>query len=258
MELLRHECPACDKLCRRAESLTVHWRTKHEFELGNMAKHLTEMQCLPSECGDYSGTDGGGAAALATAQGGGLSTSDVEAAAKAVCDVAMEQVDVLKFRYFEGDASVQRSKSFAQSVCQVIKPILEKVIEPHVKAGVNVGELIGPIMGALDKINTVKRERAFRRGEDAAASIPPLHAYPRVLGVRRKTTGAATSRRALRKNTVDQAIIYETRLEEVSHQFQTRTRDASPGLELYRMAWRAGLEPKLERATGCEPLAPQP
>lgn len=70
-------------------------------------------------------------------------------------------------------------------------------------------------MNALDVISSTKREATYRRRLREKANLPSLRVYPRVLCDRTTHSAASTSRAAVRKQTKDQAIIWETKLEEV-------------------------------------------
>ena len=199
---MAHACPACNKVCKTWAGVLRHWNIFHHWDLGDIGPHLEESaNAKPSRAG--------------TTAAVGLSDEDVMAASDAVCAAAMDRLDAAKFQYFDRDASGQRAKSVARDAVAAMKPFLVKAIQPHLHEGVEAGELVGPILGALDRINSVKRERTFRQAREKAAGIPPLKVYPRTLGIRPRTTSASTSRRALRTMTADKAEIYETRLEEV-------------------------------------------
>ena len=202
LRMMAHACPACNKVCKSWSGVLRHWEKTHQWDLGDIGPFLEV------------GADGETSRAGTTAAVG-LSDEDVMAASDAICAAAMDRLDAAKFQCFESDASGQRAKSVARDAVAAMKPFLVKAIEPHLHEGVEAGQLIEPIMSALDRISSVKRERAFRQATEKAAGIPPLKVYPRTLGIRPQTTSASTSRRALRTKTTDTAEIWETRLEEV-------------------------------------------
>ena len=183
LRVMAHACPACNKVCKSWSGVLQHWEKIHHWDLGDIGPFLEEGADAAQQRSAIGETSRAGTTAAV-----GLSDDDVMAASDAICAAAMDRLDAAKFQYFESDASGQRAKSVARDAVAAMKPFLVKAIEPHLHEGVEAGQLIEPIMSALDRINSVKRERAFRLATEKATGIPPLKVYPRTLGIRPQTT----------------------------------------------------------------------
>lgn len=212
-----HQCPAenCSVHAKSSFGLQRHWCAKHKQRLGDLYKYtlIAPAQCLRSTSA---------AADASTSRHdhsihdtGAIEAPHMHAIEQTVCSVAIDHIDEMKYRFFDGESTVNRAKQLAIHTLHEIKPLLVNAIRPHIKNGVDLEALISPITNALDVINTRKKEERFRRNLEAEV-MPPLKVHPRVLGSRTHGTSATSSRHAWRKQkVVDEAIIYETRIEEM-------------------------------------------
>ena len=121
-------------------------------------------------------------------QSSGASTST------SVASVAMEHINKMKYRHYETDAQVARAKLMVRDCLRT--------------AGVtcldDMPSVIAPVVAAFDTINSRRREATTRK---ANSPHPPLHAYPRLLGLRSR------GKRKLKLGS--EAYAYDTRWEEV-------------------------------------------
>lgn len=197
------ECPApgCGRVFKSESGLTRHWHAVHDVEFGK----LSDVRCgwQPKSCK--------AACPVTDAETHVPITVDHEEALR----VAMDGIDEMKYQFFQTDAQVQRAKDLVSKVIRALKPSITQAIAPYIDDEVQVEDLIDPILDVVDKIKTPKLEALKRRMYEQMRQLPRLQVYPRKLCNRKGLTSAATSRAALRKGRDDEAIVWETKIEEV-------------------------------------------
>ena len=175
-----HSCPAplCGKQCKRLEGLEQHWSARHLTALGRLSDYVNSV----NRSSDATVGDQGGQAQCADCEAEATSATGATADAQTVtdmqaeiCRAAMQQIDECKYKYFEGDASVQRSKELVGGIMAAIKPALRAAVQPHLVGGVEADDLIEPVLNALDMIKSVKREAGFRKVKTARGTPAPSH-----------------------------------------------------------------------------------
>ena len=199
-----HNCPfpGCQRPFADWTALAIHWAKKHRPDEGPLEAFLQERERHElREVGSREDVHG---------QSSSTYTPDTasEHCSEAL-QVALAQIDAMKFRYYETDASGQRAKNFATSVIASLKPALIAAIQPQMRDGVDLPSLIDPIMRVLDRIGSAKQEATYRR-HASAEHHPPLKIYPRELGQRNSATRG--KRKLMSGGT---AMAYDTKLEEV-------------------------------------------
>ena len=194
--------PGCPRAFKDHNGLDIHWARMHGPDEGPMEAFVQARERHEAvELGRREGV---------REQSSSTCTPDT---ASELCNealqVALAQIDAMKFRYYETDASGQRAKNFASSVITALKPALIAAVQPHMHDGVDLSSLLDPIMSVLDRIGSVKQEATCRR-RASAKHHPPLKIYPRELGPRHS---AAKGKRKLTSGGT--AMAYDTKLEEV-------------------------------------------